>query len=53
VPDQFTLTFGRDGSTRRQCRVIWRKGNTFGLQFIKEAPKKPVSGLPDRAFYAD
>ncbi len=52
IPDQFTLTFGHDGGMRRHCRVAWRNDNTFGLQFVKEAPKKHAAGLPGRAFYA-
>jgi hypothetical protein len=34
VPDQFVLMFGRDGSVRRDCRVMWRLGHEIGAEFI-------------------
>lgn len=33
VPDQFVLMFGRDGSVRRDCRVVWRLGHEIGAEF--------------------
>lgn len=29
------LAFSRDASRGRQCQVIWRRGRSFGVKFIK------------------
>jgi hypothetical protein len=34
VPDNFILLFGRDGHTKRECRVIWRLGHEVGAEFV-------------------
>src|SRR6478672_10565668 len=38
------FTFSLDGfETTRHCRVLWRNGNTCGVDF----PTKPLTPLPD------
>src|SRR5438105_2149920 len=34
LPDVFMLVLSKDGSSRRQCRVVWRKKLHIGVQFI-------------------
>jgi hypothetical protein len=29
------LAFSRDAARGRQCQVIWRRGRSFGVKFIK------------------
>jgi hypothetical protein len=29
------LTFSRDANKSRQCQVVWRRGRSFGIKFIK------------------
>jgi hypothetical protein len=33
IPDHFILLLSGNGSARRACSVIWRKGNQFGVKF--------------------
>lgn len=33
LPDTFTLTMSRRGGPRRQCRVVWRLDQLFGVSF--------------------
>ncbi len=33
LPETFTLLLTRNGRTRRQCRVVWRDGQTLGVEF--------------------
>jgi len=33
VPSEFWLLIGGNSHVRRQCRVVWRSGNRFGVQF--------------------
>jgi hypothetical protein len=35
VHHEFTLLFGRSGERPHRCRVIWRKGTSVGVTFIK------------------
>jgi hypothetical protein len=34
LPDVFTLVLSKDGNSRHQCRVVWRKKLHIGVQFI-------------------
>jgi PilZ domain-containing protein len=34
LPDEFTLILNKDGSSRRVCRVVWRKRRHMGVQFM-------------------
>ena len=29
------LAFSRDASKARQCQVVWRRGRSFGVKFVK------------------
>jgi PilZ domain len=29
------LAFSRDAKTGRQCEVVWRRGRSFGVKFIR------------------
>ena len=60
IPDSFLLLLAENGSTRRRCRVIWRKPREIGVKFeswlddrIRAAakPKSDVGGTdtPDVA----
>jgi hypothetical protein len=31
----FRLAFSRDARSGRQCKVIWRRGRTLGVRFIR------------------
>jgi hypothetical protein len=33
IPDTFLLLLAENGSTRRRCRVIWRKPREIGVKF--------------------
>jgi hypothetical protein len=36
MPDTFTLAVtGADADIRRDCRVVWRLGGEFGVEFIR------------------
>ena len=34
IPDEFILLLAEDGSTRRNCRVVWREGTHMGVEFL-------------------
>ena len=34
VPQRFELAFLQDGTKRRACNVIWRRGQMIGVQFV-------------------
>jgi PilZ domain len=34
VPDAFILMLSRDGTVRRACTVMWRRGGEIGVKFI-------------------
>jgi PilZ domain len=36
VPDHFLLLLSYDGRLRRQCSVVWRKGDSVGVEFIAD-----------------
>jgi hypothetical protein len=29
------LAFSRDGKTGRKCEVVWRRGKSFGVKFVR------------------
>lgn len=29
------LAFSRDAKTGRQCNVVWRRGHSFGVKFVR------------------
>jgi hypothetical protein len=29
------LAFSRDAKTGRQCQVVWRRGHSFGVKFVR------------------
>jgi hypothetical protein len=31
----FRLAFSRDARSGRQCKVVWRRGRTLGVEFIR------------------
>jgi hypothetical protein len=33
IPDQFLLLLSSNGSTRRKCKVVWRKPRQIGVTF--------------------
>jgi hypothetical protein len=47
IADQVVLLLGQRGA-RRRCKVVWRKGNEIGLEFVKERvlTRKAVRGAP-------
>ena len=41
LPDHFDLCYSRDGSNRRACDVVWRRGNLMGVRFHDHRPPEP------------
>jgi hypothetical protein len=40
MPETFTLAVtGEDADIRRECRVVWRLGGEFGVEFIDRAAR--------------
>ena len=40
MPQKFTLSVSGEGAhTRRECRVVWRLGGEFGVEFIDRASR--------------
>jgi hypothetical protein len=35
LPGTLRLAFARDARTGRNCQVVWRRGNTIGVRFIR------------------
>ncbi len=35
LPDTLRLAFARDARTGRNCQVVWRRGNSIGVRFIR------------------
>ena len=35
VRDQFELALAQDHDKRRQCEVVWRRGQTYGVKFVQ------------------
>jgi hypothetical protein len=40
VPQVFLLHIEDEVSSERICRVVWRKGSTFGIQFLNARPSR-------------
>jgi hypothetical protein len=34
IPDHFTLLLTMTGTVRRPCKVVWRKDDLFGVEFV-------------------
>lgn len=34
LPDRFTLLLSSNGGTRCRCRLVWRTGQTIGVEFV-------------------
>ena len=35
LPAKLRLAFSRDARTGRNCEVVWRRGKTFGIKFVR------------------
>ncbi len=35
LPARLRLAFARDARTGRNCQVIWRRGNSAGVKFVR------------------
>ena len=35
VPGKINLAFSRDARTGRACEVVWRRGKTLGVRFLR------------------
>jgi hypothetical protein len=35
LPAKLRLAFARDARTGRKCEVVWRRGNSFGVKFVR------------------
>jgi len=35
LPAKLRLAFSRDARTGRNCEVVWRRGNTVGMKFVR------------------
>jgi len=35
LPAKLKLAFARDARTGRNCEVVWRRGKTFGVKFVR------------------
>jgi PilZ domain-containing protein len=35
LPAKLRLAFSRDARTGRNCEVVWRRGNTVGIRFVR------------------
>ena len=35
LPAKLRLAFARDARTGRACQVVWRRGNSVGLRFVR------------------
>ncbi|MBR0797628.1 PilZ domain-containing protein [Bradyrhizobium jicamae] len=35
LPARLRLAFSRDARTGRACEVVWRRGKTFGVKFVR------------------
>jgi PilZ domain-containing protein len=33
--DRLRLAFGRDARTGRNCQVVWRRGKSLGVKFVR------------------
>ena len=35
LPAKLRMAFSRDARTGRNCEVVWRRGNTVGIKFVR------------------
>jgi hypothetical protein len=35
LPARLRLAFSRDARTGRNCEVVWRRGKSFGVKFVR------------------
>ena len=35
LPAKLRLAFARDARTGRKCEVVWRRGKTIGIKFVR------------------
>jgi hypothetical protein len=35
LPAKLRLAFARDARTGRNCEVVWRRGNSVGIKFVR------------------
>jgi PilZ domain-containing protein len=35
LPGKLRLAFARDARTGRNCEVVWRRGKSFGVKFVR------------------
>jgi hypothetical protein len=35
APDRLRLAFARDARTGRNCQVVWRRGKSLGVKFVR------------------
>jgi hypothetical protein len=35
LPARLRLAFARDARTGRNCEVVWRRGKSFGVKFVR------------------
>jgi hypothetical protein len=35
LPAKFRLAFARDARTGRNCEVVWRRGKSLGVKFVR------------------
>ena len=35
LPAKLRLAFARDARTGRKCEVVWRRGNSVGIKFVR------------------
>jgi len=35
LPGKLRLAFARDARTGRKCEVVWRRGKTVGIKFVR------------------
>jgi hypothetical protein len=35
LPAKLRLAFARDARTGRACEVVWRRGKSFGIRFVR------------------
>jgi hypothetical protein len=35
LPARLRLAFTRDARTGRKCEVVWRRGKSFGVKFVR------------------
>jgi len=49
VPDSFIVLLSYDGRLRRNCSVVWRSGNSIGVEFVSDFPLTTSSNTQQSA----